>query len=134
MITEVILLCDRQDIALCGHDESHISENPGSFNAIIQLIANHDDQFKESYKNAPRNSLYTLPDIQNQLASIMSSMVREVICSQVRDAFIFNSSLTKQKTSARKSRCQLSYVTWRMAEYMDVLLVLFTLVALMQHP
>ena len=64
-ITEVILLCARRDIALRGHDESENSENPGNFKAILHLIANHDDQFQQSYRNAPRNALYTSPDIQN---------------------------------------------------------------------
>ena len=103
-IAEVILLCARQDIALRGHDESDKSENPGNFKAILHLIANHDDQFQLSYRNAPRNALYTSPDIQNQLASIMSNMVREVICTQVRDAVYFSLLVDETKDISKKEQ------------------------------
>lgn len=103
-IAEVILLCARQDIALRGHDESDKSENPGNFKAILQLVANHDDQFQQSYRNAPRNALYTSPDIQNQIASIMSNMVREVICTQVRDAVYFSLLVDEAKDISKKEQ------------------------------
>ena len=103
-IAEVILLCARQDIALRGHDESDKSENPGNFKAILQLVANHDDQFQQSYRNAPRNALYTSPDIQNQIASIMSNMVREVVCTQVRDAVYFSLLVDETKDISKKEQ------------------------------
>ena len=105
-IAEVILLCARRDIALRGHDESGNSKNPGNFKAILHLIANHDDQFQQSYRNAPiaRNALYTSPDIQNQLALIMSNMVREVICAQVRDAVYFSLLVDETKDISKKEQ------------------------------
>ena len=104
IIAEVILLCAHQDIALRGHDESDKSENPGNFKAILQLVANHDDQFQQSYRNAPRNALYTSPDIQNQIALIMSNIVREVICTQVRDAVYFSLLIDETKDVSKKEQ------------------------------
>ena len=106
-IVEVILLCARQDIALCGHDESDKSENPANFKAILHFVANHDDQFQQSYRNPPRNALYISPDIQIQIASIMSN--REVICTQVRDVAYF--SLLTDETKDVSKKEQMSIVS-----------------------
>ena len=74
-IAEIVLLCARQEIALRGHDESVDSQNPGNFRVILDLVARHDDSFRQSYKGAARNALYTSPEIQNELAVNMSNMI-----------------------------------------------------------
>ena len=41
-ITEILLLCSQQEIALRGHRESQTSVNRGNFLEILELVANHD--------------------------------------------------------------------------------------------
>ena len=67
-------------------------------------MADHDDQFQQSYRNSPRSALYTSPDIQNQIASIMSNMVREIICTQVRDAVYFSLLIDETKDISKKEQ------------------------------
>ena len=45
--------------------------------AILDLVAKHDDNFCQSYIDAARNAVYTSPKIQNQLPVILSN------CSEV---------------------------------------------------
>ena len=55
-IAEIVLLCARQEIALRGHHELVDSQNPGNFRAILDLVARHDDSFRQSYEGAARNA------------------------------------------------------------------------------
>lgn len=41
-VTEILLLCSHQEIALRGHRESEVSTNRGNFLEILKLVANHD--------------------------------------------------------------------------------------------
>ena len=72
----------------------------------MNLVARHDDCFWWSYECAARNAVYTSPDIQNQLAMIMGNMVREVICSDVRDVVYYSLLVDESKDVGKKSRCQ----------------------------
>lgn len=103
-IAEIILLCARQEIALRGHNESIDSQNPGNFRAIFDLVATHDDCFRHSYEGAARNALYTSPDIQNQLATIMGDMVREIICTDVRDVVYYSLLVDESKDVSKKEQ------------------------------
>ena len=103
---EIILFCARQEIALHGHIESTHSQNPGNFRAILDLVhvARHDDCFRQSYEGAARNAVYTSPDIQNQLAMIMGNMVKEVICSDVRDVVYYSLLVEESKDVGKKEQ------------------------------
>lgn len=68
-------------------------------------------------KMPQRNALYTSIDIENQFASIMSSMVRKFSLLKLEMLFISHCSLMKKKSSKRKSRCQLPYVTCRIVKH-----------------
>ena len=68
---------------------------------LKDLVTRHDDCFRWSYEGAARNVVYTSPDIQNQLAMIMGNMVREVICSDVRDVDYY--SLLVNESGIRSS-------------------------------
>ena len=103
-IAEIILLCARQEIALRGHIESAQSQNPGNFKAILDLVAKHDESFHQSYEGAARNAVYTSPEIQNQLALIMGNMVREIICSDIRDAIYYSLLVDESKDVGKKEQ------------------------------
>ena len=62
-------------------------------------------------------------------------MVREVICTQVRDAVYFSLLVDETKDISKKEQMSivLRYLQ-NMVKYMSVLLGLFILAALMQHP
>ena len=103
-IAEIVLLCARQEIALRGHNESIDSQNPGNFRAILDLVARHDDSFCQSYKGAARKALYTSPEIQNELALIISNMIREVICTDIRDVVYYSLLVDESKDVSKKEQ------------------------------
>ena len=42
-VAEVLFLCAKQDLALCGHRENYESKNRGNFKEILTLVANLSD-------------------------------------------------------------------------------------------
>lgn len=109
-IAEIVLLCAHQEIALHRHDESVDYQNPGNFRAILDLVARHDDSFCQSYEGASRNALYTSPEIQNELALIMSN-IREVICTDIRDVVYYSLLVDESKdVSKEQMSIMLRYV------------------------
>ena len=82
-IIEVLLLGRKQEIAFRGHDESDTSLNKGSFKEILSLVASHDPVVEERLSHGPQNAKYTSPTIQNNILSIMATLVRRRICASI---------------------------------------------------
>ena len=79
-ITEIIVLCGPQNIALGGHCDSGtdmegvqaVSTNHGNFCALLDFrILAGDTILRDHLRSAARNITYTSPTIQNQLISIL---------------------------------------------------------------
>ena len=51
-VSEVILSCARNDIALRAHNESAVSIKPGNFRSILQLVARHDPSLLQSLEKS----------------------------------------------------------------------------------
>ena len=100
-LVEVILLCAHQEITLRGHRESCDASNRGNFIEILTLIAAHDSIVQERLQNGPRNAVYTSPEIQNALLHIMGEMVREKICTEVKDAGVYSILADETKDSSK---------------------------------
>ena len=71
-ITEIIVLCGRQNIALCGHRDSGTdmegvqaaSTNHGNFCALLNFrISAVDSILRDQLQSAARNATYTSPPI-----------------------------------------------------------------------
>ena len=107
----MILKCVHQEIALSGHRESCDALNRGNFIEIqlVALVAAHDSIVQERLQNGPWNAVYTSPEIQNALLHIMGEMVREMMCTEVKDAGVYSILADKTKDSIVKpSKWQLS--------------------------
>ena len=70
-IAEVVLLCAKQDLALCGHRGSPTSNNKGNFLEILNVVAKHDPIVQRKLTQDPRNATYTSGDIQNDMLDII---------------------------------------------------------------
>ena len=88
-ITEITVLCGRQNIALRGHRDSGTdmegvqiaSTNHGNFCALLNFrISAGDTIFRDHLQSAARNATYTSPDNQSQLISILG----DHICNAIR--------------------------------------------------
>ena len=85
-IIDVLLLCCHQEIAMRGHNESDESANRGNFVEILHVLARHDPIIQERLNNGPRNAMYTSPQVQNILLSIMAELVQQKICLATKKA------------------------------------------------
>ena len=90
-------------MSLRGHRESSNSTNRGNFLEILSLVAKHDPIIHHKLSNGPRNTLYTSADTQNQLLSLMVSMVRENICNKIQKAEVFSVLADKTKDCSKRN-------------------------------
>ena len=82
-IAEVLLLCNRQEIALRGHRESIESQNRGNFLESLTLVTKHGPIVQEKISQGPRNAIYTSPGIQNDMLQTLVGMLQDEICAAV---------------------------------------------------
>ncbi|KAI6659591.1 Zinc finger MYM-type protein 1-like [Oopsacas minuta] len=92
-IIRCILLCALQGIALRGHREQVDDDNPtlnrGNFLAIVSLTGVYDDVVRKRLDSGPQNAKYVHHDIQNDILSSASSLVRQLIVAQVVEAGVY---------------------------------------------
>ena len=110
------MLCCKQQKSYRGHKESINSVNRGNFLKILGLVAKHDPAVQHMQTDGPRNASYTSADIQNQLLSTMSSMVRESICNKIRKSGVYSVSVLADETKDCSRKELLSIVL----RYVDI--------------
>jgi len=98
-IIDTVKLCGRQNIALRGHRDSGVLENPskfetlkneGNFRALLRFrIAAGDADFKEYVEKAPLNALYTSWRIQNEIIELCGDEIRKKIIQKINKAQYF---------------------------------------------
>ena len=113
-IIEVLLLCSKQEIALRGHDECDTSLNKGNFREILNHVASHDFVVEERLSHGPRNAKYTSPTIQNNILSIMSTLVRRRICASVKKSGFYSIMVDETKDLSKQEQLSIS------VRYIDV--------------
>ena len=89
-IAEIVLLTMSQNIAQRGHRESDDNLNPGNVRKILKFSAKHDAIIADRIKDGPKNEKYTSPLIQNEIITILASMVREEIAENIRSSKYFS--------------------------------------------
>jgi len=102
-MAEVLLLTATQNLAQRGHRENLATDdNPGNFRKILQLIVQHDETISDRFYCDSAVTQYTSNDIQNEILSVMSDMVRQHVFDEVKQSVyslcIFRCSLMRQKT------------------------------------
>lgn len=91
-----LIFCGRQNVPLRGHRDSALelehdeTTNGGNFWALLQFRASAGDLvLRDHLAHAPRNAVYTSPDIQNQIINILGDYTRQKIFSKVQRAQFF---------------------------------------------
>ena len=70
--------------------ESSATTSHGNFWALLEFrVAAGDSVLRDHLAKAPRNAMYTSPDIQNQITDILGDHVRQKILHKVRQAQLF---------------------------------------------
>ena len=109
-VSEAILFCCRQCIALCG-DNKVLNEdrcgNTGNFLAVLQLIANHDNILKQHLDNIQlfsRNITYSSPLIENEIIEIIGQdIILKNLLKEIKAAKLY-SVMADEVTSHNKEQ------------------------------
>lgn len=90
-ISEAILFCGRQCIALRGHSENLSKEgNHGNFLAFLMEVAKYDPLLEKHLQPLRRNVSYLSPRSQNELIEVIGNrQIRAHILNEVREAKFF---------------------------------------------
>ena len=94
-VTDVILTCCKQDIALRlrGHRENAQSSNRGNFLQILSLVSRYVSVVDDRLSNGPRNAQYTSHNIQNTIINIMGRLLRQKIALVALVALAYNTTV-----------------------------------------
>jgi hypothetical protein len=88
-LTEIILFCGRQEIALRGDNEEVGSLNRGNFLELVQLVAKHDAAFARRLNQLSGNATYLSPQIQNDIIVSISDAILDTVCDRVTKSGCF---------------------------------------------
>ena len=112
-VSEAILFCARQCIALRGDNEVLNEDscgNTGNFLAALQMIANHDDILKQHLDNiqlSSRNITYMSPLIQNEIIEIIGQdIILKNLLEEIKAAKLY-SIMADEVTSHNKEQLAL---------------------------
>jgi hypothetical protein len=109
-VSDVILTCCKQDIALRGHRETPDSINKGNFLEILSLLSRYNSVVEERIQRGPKNGLYTSHDFQNTIINVMAGIVRKKYAIQFRKPDTSLYLLMKQKILVKMSKCLFLFV------------------------
>ena len=104
-LTEAILVCAHQGIALRGHGDSmdDSSKNPGNFRVLVKLLSNHE-VVRKRLEEGPRNATFLGHDIQNELVAVMGRKVMEKIQAEVCEAQYYTIIADESKDISKKEQ------------------------------
>ena len=112
-VSEAILFCGRQCIALRGDNEVLNEDscgNTGNFLAALQMIANHDNILKQHLDNiqlSSRNISYLSPLIQNEIIEIIGQdIILKNLLEEIKAAKLY-SVMADEVTSHNKEQLAL---------------------------
>lgn len=81
-----------------------MSENPGNFRAILYLLLEHDQRLKTHADKLPANAHYRSAQIQNDLLSVMGTLIRQKICCDVRKSGYFALMVDETRDMRKKEQ------------------------------
>lgn len=82
-IIDIIILLSSRELAFRGSWVDDACEEDGLFNAMFKYTLKKDEKLKKCHESMPRNALYTSPDIQNELISIVTRCTRDKLVEKI---------------------------------------------------
>lgn len=82
-IIDCVKFCRAFELALCGHDETESSHNPGVFRGLVDLVTSLDTVLEEHLKTA---TVFkgTSKTVQNELLDCMLSVLKTHIMEEIK--------------------------------------------------
>ena len=89
-VFNVIRSLSANGLPLRGDTESDIESGGGLFmRAFSQLLFPLDPKWKEIHRRLPNNTKYTSHEIQNEIISILATLVKKEIAKEIKEADLF---------------------------------------------
>lgn len=82
-IIDIIIFLSSCELAFRGSWDVDASEEGGLFNALFKFTLEKDEQLKKCHAIMPHNAVYTSPQIQNELISIITQCVRDKMVQKI---------------------------------------------------
>ncbi|XP_028416040.1 zinc finger MYM-type protein 1-like [Dendronephthya gigantea] len=89
-IFDVVRHLAKQNMSFRGHDESYDSKNKGNFLEELQFLSKYHAPLRKWMDTHPENVSYFSHVSQNEMISILSNLITEVVCNEVRSAKYFS--------------------------------------------
>ncbi len=106
-LIDCVKFCGAFELAMRGHDENEMSDNPGIFRGLVDLMASIDSVLEEDLQNATVFKS-TSKTMQNELLDCMLSVLRDRILEEVKNAdYLANQA---DETTDISTHCQLVFV------------------------
>ena len=70
----------------------------------MDLLSDHDTRLQQKIEKLPKNAHYRSPEVQNELLSIMGSLVRNKICEEVRKSEHFTLMVDETRDISKKEQ------------------------------
>jgi len=84
-VVDVLKFTAIHRLAQRGHDESDGSLNCGNFLDFLHVVGKYNETVGQKLVNLPANAKYTSKDTQNEILTVMASMVRGTIVDEVKE-------------------------------------------------
>ena len=89
-IFDVVRHLAKQNSSFRGHDETDDSKNKGNFLEELEFLSKYHTPLRKWMDTHPENVSYFSHVSQNEMISILSNLIADVICSEVRTAKYFS--------------------------------------------
>lgn len=111
-IVDVIVLLAENELAFRGSWDAESHSEEGLFNSLFGFSIQKDEKLKKCVEIIPQNAKYTSPDIQNEIISIIASLLRDAISSEMKtsDYFTILVDGTKDKNGCEIISIAVRYV------------------------
>lgn len=104
-------MCTPMEFALRRHTESCDASNSRNF---IEILAAHDSVVQKRLQNGPRNAVYISPEIENSFLHIMGEIVKEKICTEVKNVGVYSTLANETKDGSKTEQMAI------VVKYVDV--------------
>ena len=89
-IFDVVRHLAKQNSSFRGHDETDDSKNKGNFLEELEFLSKYHTPLRKWMDTHPENVSYFSHVSQNEMISILSNLIADVICNEVRTAKYFS--------------------------------------------
>lgn len=97
----------KQELAFRGPDETRVSDNPGNYLELLDLLASNESIMKEHLES---DAVFkgTLSDIQNELIESVNNLINEYIMDEIKICRVL--STEADETTDVSNKAQLSVI------------------------